>query len=99
MEAVSTPSLPGALYRPARRLRRSPRHGLALKRLSDLNAALGQPCRWRRLRRKPGIRRFLLALTARTLCANRCDYRVGGVTGRWACACVLRYSASGVPVP
>jgi hypothetical protein len=35
---------------------------------------------------------FLLVFP-RTLYASRCGYLAGGVAGRWACACILRYSA------
>jgi hypothetical protein len=33
------------------------------------------------------------AVTARTACTSRCGYPAGGVTDRWVCACVLKYSA------
>lgn len=34
---------------------------------------------------------FLLVFPWR-LYASRCGYLAGGVAGRWACACILRYS-------
>jgi hypothetical protein len=59
-----------------------------------LNAALGDFVGTHTVQgRTPEPGSFLLAATARTLYASRCGYLAGGVAGRWACACILRYSA------